>query len=107
MFKKLFIIVGGIVMIPLIFSCASSSTDGIMLKKAKAERAISAAKTSMAEYSKCTSAAKKYFDADNCLKQGEGYMTNRYNWETAEGHFDNAIKLAEQAEEESVLCDKK
>lgn len=95
-------------MIPLVFSCATgTNTDGMMLKKATAERAVEAAKTAMAEYSKCPSATKEYFDAENSLKQGEGYISNRDKWESAEASFDKAIKNAEQAEEEASLCDKK
>ena len=95
-------------MIPLVFSCATGGgNDAILLKKATAERAVTAAKAAMAEYSKCPSAVKDYFDAESCLKQGQGYMSNQYRWESAEGHFDQAIKLAEQAEEEATLCDKK
>jgi len=90
-------------MIPLVFSCASNS-EGVMLKKAMAERAVNAAKEAMAEFSKCVNANKNYFDADANLKQGLGYMSNKSSWETAETHFDKAIKLAEQAEEDASLC---
>ena len=90
-------------MIPLVFSCASNS-EGIIIKKAMAERAVSAAKDSMAEFSKCANASKDYFDADANLKQGLDYMSNRSSWEIAEPHFDKAIKLAEQAEQEATLC---
>ena len=102
------ILIGGIVSIPLVFSCATGGSSGaILLKKATAERAVVAAKTAMAEYSKCPSAVKNYFDAESFLKQGQGYMTNQYEWDSAEKHFDQAIKFAEQAEEEATLCDKK
>ena len=95
-------------MIPLVFSCAAGGgKDAIMLKKATAERAVFAAKSAMAEYSKCSSAVKDYFDAESSLKLGQGNMSNQYNWESAEGHFDKAIKFAEQAEEEATLCDTK
>ena len=69
-----------------------------------AERAVAAAKEAMAEFSKCTNATKNYFDADANLKQGLGYMSNRSSWEAAAPHFDQAIKLAEQSEEEASLC---
>ena len=85
-------------MIPLVFSACASNSEGVILKRAMAERAVSAAKDAMAEFSKCTNAGKNYFDADANLKQGLGYMSNKSMWETAETHFDNAIKLAEQAE---------
>lgn len=103
MIKKVLTFIGGIVIIPLAFSCASNS-EGVLLKRAMAERAVSAAKDAMAEFSKCSNASKDYFDADRNFKQGLGYMSNRSNWETAEPHFDKAIKLAEQAEEEAALC---
>jgi len=90
-------------MIPLVFACASNS-EGIMLKKATAERAVSAAKEAMAEFSKCSNANKDYFDADSHFRQGLGYFSNQSSWEMAETHFDKAIKLAEQAEEETTLC---
>jgi len=106
MFKRIFILIGGIVMIPLVFSCANSN-DIIMLKRATAERAVSAAKDAMADYSKCANASRCYFDAESSLKQGLGYMTNQSKWEIAETYLDKAIKLAEQAEEEAALCDKK
>ena len=72
-----------------------------------AERAVSAAKEAMAEFSKCGNASKNYFDADANFKQGLGYLSNKNMWEVAGPHFETAIKLAEQAEEEATLCVKK
>lgn len=90
-------------MIPLVYSCASNS-EGVLLKRAMAERAVSAAKDANADVSKCVNASKDYFDADVNFKQGLGYMSNRSNWDMAETHFDSAIRSAEQAEEEAALC---
>ena len=105
---RILLLIGGIVLIPLVFSCMTGGDKGtLMLKRATAERAVAAAKTAMAEYSKCPSAPKDYFDAESSLKQAQGDMSNQYKWEEAGQHFDQAIKLAEQAEEEAALCDKK
>ena len=107
MVKKYFTtIAGGIVMIPLIFSCANS-TNNILIKRATAERAVDAAKDAMAEFSKCPTATTNYFDATTNYKQGLGYMSNQEYWEQAEVYFDKAIKAAEKAEEDASLCENK
>ncbi len=105
---RILILIGGIFLIPLVFSCATGGgSDSVMLKKATAERAVNAAQVAMAPYSKCPTAVKNYFDAESSLKQAQGYMMNQYNWDSAGRYFDQAIKLAEQAEEDATLCDKK
>ena len=70
-----------------------------------AERAVIASKDAMAEYSKCGTAGRKYSEAQMNLQKGLAYFSDENNLERSKPYFEQAIKLAEESEQEALLCE--
>lgn len=106
MSNKVKFFIGGMFLLtfPLIVSCVHKDTD-ILVKKSMAERAVVASKDSMAEFSKCRNAGRKYAEAQINLQKGQAYFSDESNIGRSKPYFEQAIKLAEEAEQEAVLCE--